>query len=202
MFRRGRFLSFPLVIGAVIIGVVSGKAIFGPPLEEYWTKKLQEEAAKKGDAGTIWRTRCTNLSRHQTSRPHEDMHAQGEAYCDDDHRLATDVSHHFQTLYGQLFSCRIYSSFRTITCLPQHEIEKRPDSLKGYPPCDIKNEPPVGWYSQFGRYLIHPPTTILLLLIEFLYSRKIFCSDLRRDRIGAYHLVGSLDKGFDCSVAH
>ncbi|KAG6486574.1 hypothetical protein ZIOFF_055151 [Zingiber officinale] len=52
MFRRGRFLSFPMVIGAVVIGVVSGKAIFGPPLDEYWTKKLQEEAAKKGDAGS------------------------------------------------------------------------------------------------------------------------------------------------------
>ncbi|KAL9251765.1 hypothetical protein AKJ16_DCAP08611 [Drosera capensis] len=51
MFRRGRFLSFPLVIGATLIGVVSGKAIFGPPLEEYWKKKLQEEAkAKESDA--------------------------------------------------------------------------------------------------------------------------------------------------------
>ncbi|KAK9231378.1 hypothetical protein WN943_021612 [Citrus x changshan-huyou] len=29
------------------IGVVSGKAIFGPPLDEYWRKKLQEEAAAK-----------------------------------------------------------------------------------------------------------------------------------------------------------
>ncbi|KAK7852986.1 hypothetical protein CFP56_037410 [Quercus suber] len=47
MFGRSRFLSFPLVIGAVIIGVVSGKAIFGPPLEEYWKKRLQEEAAAK-----------------------------------------------------------------------------------------------------------------------------------------------------------
>lgn len=36
-----------MVIGAVIIGVVSGKAIFGPPLDEYWRKKLQEEAAAK-----------------------------------------------------------------------------------------------------------------------------------------------------------
>lgn len=27
--------------------MVSGKAIFGPPLEEYWAKKLQEEAAKE-----------------------------------------------------------------------------------------------------------------------------------------------------------
>ncbi|CAM8996069.1 unnamed protein product [Rhodiola kirilowii] len=36
------------------IGVVSGKAIFGPPLEEYWKNKLQEDAAvaveKKTDA--------------------------------------------------------------------------------------------------------------------------------------------------------
>ncbi|PNT26302.1 hypothetical protein POPTR_007G006700v4 [Populus trichocarpa] len=47
MFFRSRFLSFPLVIGAVIIGVVSGKAIFGPPLDEYWKKKLDEEAAAK-----------------------------------------------------------------------------------------------------------------------------------------------------------
>jgi len=31
------------------IGVVSGRAIFGPPLEEYWKKKLHEEAAKEGD---------------------------------------------------------------------------------------------------------------------------------------------------------
>lgn len=30
-----------------MIGVVSGKAIFGPPLDEYWKKKLQEEAAAK-----------------------------------------------------------------------------------------------------------------------------------------------------------
>uniref|UniRef100_A0A7N0V1C6 Transmembrane protein n=1 Tax=Kalanchoe fedtschenkoi TaxID=63787 RepID=A0A7N0V1C6_KALFE len=44
--RRG-FLSFPLVFGASLIGVVSGKAIFGPPLEEYWKNKLQEEAAQK-----------------------------------------------------------------------------------------------------------------------------------------------------------
>lgn len=29
------------------IGVVSGKAIFGPPLDEYWKKKLREEAAGK-----------------------------------------------------------------------------------------------------------------------------------------------------------
>ncbi|KAL5753173.1 hypothetical protein ACOSP7_023343 [Xanthoceras sorbifolium] len=47
MWSRRRFLSFPLVIGAVVIGVVSGKAIFGPPLDEYWKKKLQEEAAAK-----------------------------------------------------------------------------------------------------------------------------------------------------------
>ncbi|KAL9461217.1 hypothetical protein AB3S75_001857 [Citrus x aurantiifolia] len=47
MFLSSRFRSFPMVIGAVIIGVVSGKAIFGPPLDEYWRKKLQEEAAAK-----------------------------------------------------------------------------------------------------------------------------------------------------------
>ncbi|KMZ75427.1 hypothetical protein ZOSMA_114G00240 [Zostera marina] len=40
--RRG-FLSLPMVIGAVVIGMVSGKAIFGPPLEEYWGKRQQEE---------------------------------------------------------------------------------------------------------------------------------------------------------------
>ncbi|KAL2322865.1 hypothetical protein Fmac_027244 [Flemingia macrophylla] len=53
MFGRSRFLSFPMVIGAVIIGVVSGKAIFGPPLDEYWRKKHQEEAsaaAKENDS--------------------------------------------------------------------------------------------------------------------------------------------------------
>ncbi|KAL8044655.1 hypothetical protein ABFX02_08G059300 [Erythranthe guttata] len=44
MFGRRRFLSLPLVIGAVVIGVVSGKAIFGPPLDEYWKNKLQQEA--------------------------------------------------------------------------------------------------------------------------------------------------------------
>ncbi|KAJ4967492.1 hypothetical protein NE237_019341 [Protea cynaroides] len=53
MFSRGRFLSAPMVLGAVLIGVVSGKAIFGPPLEEYWTKKLQEQAAtKETDTGS------------------------------------------------------------------------------------------------------------------------------------------------------
>ncbi|CAA7393795.1 unnamed protein product [Spirodela intermedia] len=50
MFRRRGFLSLPMVVGAVVIGVVSGKAIFGPPLEEYWAKKLQEEAAKEGSS--------------------------------------------------------------------------------------------------------------------------------------------------------
>ncbi|CAA6657692.1 unnamed protein product [Spirodela intermedia] len=50
MFRRRGFLSLPMVVGAVVIGVVSGKAIFGPPLEEYWAKKLQEEAAKRAPA--------------------------------------------------------------------------------------------------------------------------------------------------------
>lgn len=35
------------------IGVVSGKAIFGAPLDEYWKKKLQEEAAaKENDASS------------------------------------------------------------------------------------------------------------------------------------------------------
>ncbi|KAF5791552.1 hypothetical protein HanXRQr2_Chr09g0396061 [Helianthus annuus] len=48
MFNRRRFLSLPMVIGAVVIGIVSGKAIFGPPVDEYWKKKLQEEAAAKG----------------------------------------------------------------------------------------------------------------------------------------------------------
>ncbi|KAK1299979.1 hypothetical protein QJS10_CPB13g00088 [Acorus calamus] len=51
MFVRGRFLSFPMVFGATLIGVVSGKAIFGPPLEEYWKKKLEEEGAKEGGQG-------------------------------------------------------------------------------------------------------------------------------------------------------
>ncbi|KAI7730492.1 hypothetical protein M8C21_025783 [Ambrosia artemisiifolia] len=49
MFNRRRFLSLPMVIGAVVIGIVSGKAIFGPPVDEYWKKKLEEEeAAAKG----------------------------------------------------------------------------------------------------------------------------------------------------------
>ncbi|KAK8653638.1 hypothetical protein V6N13_127630 [Hibiscus sabdariffa] len=40
MFRRSKFLNFPMVIGAVIIGVVSGNAIFGPPLDNYCKKRL------------------------------------------------------------------------------------------------------------------------------------------------------------------
>ncbi|KAI3500298.1 hypothetical protein L1887_36117 [Cichorium endivia] len=47
MFNRRRFLSLPMVIGAVVIGIVSGKAIFGPPVDEYWKKKLEEEATAK-----------------------------------------------------------------------------------------------------------------------------------------------------------
>lgn len=38
--------------GLCRIGVVSGKAIFGPPLEEYWRKKLAEEATAKENGGT------------------------------------------------------------------------------------------------------------------------------------------------------
>ncbi|KAL0914556.1 hypothetical protein M5K25_014913 [Dendrobium thyrsiflorum] len=56
--RQLRFLTLPLKLGIIDlsfpswIGVVSGKAIFGPPLEEYWTKKLEEEAGKgASDAG-------------------------------------------------------------------------------------------------------------------------------------------------------
>ncbi|CAH8280956.1 unnamed protein product [Arabidopsis lyrata] len=45
MFRRNRFLSLPMAIGAVVIGVVSGKAIFGPPLDQYWKEKLEGEEA-------------------------------------------------------------------------------------------------------------------------------------------------------------
>ncbi|KAF5749686.1 hypothetical protein HS088_TW03G00011 [Tripterygium wilfordii] len=52
MFGRSRFLSFPMVAGAVVIGVVSGKAIFGPPLEEYWKNKLQKEVAAKETDGS------------------------------------------------------------------------------------------------------------------------------------------------------
>lgn len=40
-------MSLPMVVGAVVIGVVSGKAIFGPPLDQYWQKKLEGEAAAK-----------------------------------------------------------------------------------------------------------------------------------------------------------
>ncbi|KAL8472864.1 hypothetical protein ACS0TY_029255 [Phlomoides rotata] len=50
MFGRRMSRSLPLVIGAVVIGVVSGKAIFGQPLEEYWKKKLEQEAAKENDS--------------------------------------------------------------------------------------------------------------------------------------------------------
>ncbi|KAF4375176.1 hypothetical protein F8388_017322 [Cannabis sativa] len=35
-----------------MIGVVSGKAIFGPPLAEYWKKKIEEEAAAKENDGS------------------------------------------------------------------------------------------------------------------------------------------------------
>ena len=40
-------IDFILVLMPCRIGVVSGKAIFGPPLDDYWKKKLQEEAAAK-----------------------------------------------------------------------------------------------------------------------------------------------------------
>ncbi|KAK6923170.1 hypothetical protein RJ641_011474 [Dillenia turbinata] len=62
MFGRRRFLSFPLKLNMFSdthfhevsrVGVVSGKAIFGPPLDEYWKKKHQEEAAaKQSDASS------------------------------------------------------------------------------------------------------------------------------------------------------
>lgn len=35
------------ILYAYRTGVVYGGTIFGPPLEEYWSKKLQLEAAKK-----------------------------------------------------------------------------------------------------------------------------------------------------------
>jgi hypothetical protein len=35
--------------GFCSIGVVSWKAIFGPQLDDYWKKKLVEEASTKGD---------------------------------------------------------------------------------------------------------------------------------------------------------
>lgn len=35
----------PMFIAFCSIGVVSGKAIFGQPLDEYWKKKLEQEAA-------------------------------------------------------------------------------------------------------------------------------------------------------------
>ncbi|KAF7809950.1 Transmembrane protein [Senna tora] len=42
-----------LLYGLCRIGVVSGKAIFGPPLDEYWKKKRQEEAsAKENDSSS------------------------------------------------------------------------------------------------------------------------------------------------------
>ncbi|CAN6292028.1 unnamed protein product, partial [Urochloa humidicola] len=50
--KGGRMrLSFPLVAGAVLIGVISGNAIFGPPLQKYWAEKQQQEAAKDGQSG-------------------------------------------------------------------------------------------------------------------------------------------------------
>ncbi|KAM7516432.1 hypothetical protein LguiA_006015 [Lonicera macranthoides] len=52
MFNRRRFLSLPMVIGAVVIGIVSGKAIFGPPLDDYWKKKLEEETVVKENGGS------------------------------------------------------------------------------------------------------------------------------------------------------
>eukprot|EP00249_Psilotum_nudum_P006534 c19861_g1_i1 orf=217-474(-) len=40
-YRRPR-LPFPLVAGAIGIGILSGKHIFGPPLEEYWSQVTAE----------------------------------------------------------------------------------------------------------------------------------------------------------------
>ncbi|CAN6323029.1 unnamed protein product, partial [Urochloa humidicola] len=49
--KGGRMrLSFPLVAGAVVIGVISGNVIFGPPLQKYWAEKQQQEAAKDGQS--------------------------------------------------------------------------------------------------------------------------------------------------------
>uniref|UniRef100_A0A453H0X9 Uncharacterized protein n=1 Tax=Aegilops tauschii subsp. strangulata TaxID=200361 RepID=A0A453H0X9_AEGTS len=46
-------LSFPLVAGAVVAGVISGNVIFGPPLQKYWAEKQQQEqAAKEGQNGS------------------------------------------------------------------------------------------------------------------------------------------------------
>jgi hypothetical protein len=40
--------------GLCSIGVVSGKSIFGPPLDDYWKKKrLEEEAAAAAAATAI-----------------------------------------------------------------------------------------------------------------------------------------------------
>ena len=47
MTRRDNIFFLTWYNGFCRIGVVSGKAIFGPPLEEYWRKKLEEEAAAK-----------------------------------------------------------------------------------------------------------------------------------------------------------
>ncbi|KAL6637589.1 hypothetical protein ACP70R_025161 [Stipagrostis hirtigluma subsp. patula] len=44
-------LSFPLVAGAVLIGVISGNFMFGPPLQKYWAEKQQQEAAKESQNG-------------------------------------------------------------------------------------------------------------------------------------------------------
>ncbi|KAL4181737.1 hypothetical protein AMTRI_Chr12g272560 [Amborella trichopoda] len=52
MLGRNRFLSLPTVFVAAVIGVISGKVIFGPPLDEYWGKKLREEAEKEKSAGS------------------------------------------------------------------------------------------------------------------------------------------------------
>ncbi|KAK0608828.1 hypothetical protein LWI29_036618 [Acer saccharum] len=46
-------VSVGRIAAEIGIGVVSGKAIFGPPLDDYWKKKLQEEAAaKESDANS------------------------------------------------------------------------------------------------------------------------------------------------------
>lgn len=47
--NKDTIYSLLRITDACRIGVVSGKAIFGRPLEEYWTKKLQEEASNKTD---------------------------------------------------------------------------------------------------------------------------------------------------------
>lgn len=51
-----------ILFGLSSIGVVSGKSIFGPPLDEYWKKKRQEEEAAAAAATATVKENDSNLT--------------------------------------------------------------------------------------------------------------------------------------------